>query len=54
MGSVSSIKNGQGIFFYPNDDAYFGSWKSELFDGQGIYMFSTGEIYDGLLKNSLK
>jgi hypothetical protein len=24
---VESIKDGQGIFFYPNSDVYFGSWK---------------------------
>ena len=54
MGSVSSIKNGQGIFFYANGDVYFGSWKEEFFNGQGVYLFLTGEIYDGLLKNSLK
>ena len=28
MGSVlSSVKFGQGIFFYPNGDVYFGTWK---------------------------
>jgi hypothetical protein len=55
MGTVlSSVKDGQGIFFYPNGDVYFGAWKEELFNGQGVYLFATGEIYDGQLKNSLK
>lgn len=50
----SNIRHGQGIFFYPTGDVYFGGWKEEMFHGQGVYIFSSGEIYDGLLKNSLK
>ena len=39
---VNGKRDGQGIFFYPSSDIYFGSWSQDSFHGQGIYVFSSG------------
>ena len=41
------MKNGKGIYHYPNGDKYVGEWKDDKFHGVGMYLFANGERFEG-------
>ena len=48
------VKEGQGIYFYTNNDVYLGEWREDKFEGKGSYLFANGERYQGQLKGGVK
>ncbi len=37
------MRDGRGIYFYPNGDIYEGEWKKSQKYGHGAYMYSDGQ-----------
>lgn len=48
------LKQGRGIYHYPNGDKYLGEWHADHFNGQGVYIFAMGERFEGELSNGKK
>lgn len=45
MTEDQNCRQGQGIYYYPTKDIYFGSWDNDMFHGHGVYIFASGEVY---------
>ena len=48
------LKQGRGIYHYPNGDKYLGDWFNDQFNGKGVYIFAMGERYEGDLQHGKK
>lgn len=52
---INGLKDGQGIFYYKNDDIYSGNWKEDKRHGYGVFVSSaTGSVYEGSWLNGLQ
>ena len=41
------MKDGLGLYIWPEGNKYFGQWKNNVIDGEGIYIWSDGRVYSG-------
>ena len=51
---VRGVKEGNGIFIYPDGSKYEGQWKAGNRCGQGKYLYANGDWYKGNWKDNLK
>lgn len=42
---VDDMRNGYGIYTYPNGDQYAGDWSDHLRHGQGVYTYDNTKSY---------
>jgi len=44
LGQLSQdrLRQGRGIYTYPEGDIYFGTWNRDEFHGEGVYLYSNG------------
>lgn len=50
----NGLKEGKGLYKYPNGDVYEGEWLNNEKSGYGIYKYSEGFFYEGNFKHNLK
>jgi len=43
------IRQGVGIYYFPNKEIYGGKWKNNKFEGKGMYIYNNGDVYEGEL-----
>ena len=51
---MRGVKEGNGIFIYPDGSKYEGQWKAGNRCGQGKYLYANGDWYKGNWKDNLK
>ena len=51
---LNNMKNGQGIYTWPNGDKYEGEWVDDIIQGKGTITYANGEIYSGELFNEMR
>merc|ERR1712178_42591 len=44
---VANLKEGEGVFEYPDGSKYQGNWRHDKRHGDGVYWFPNGDIYSG-------
>ena len=44
---VANLKDGEGIFEYPDGGKYQGNWRHDKRHGDGVYWYPNGDIYSG-------
>jgi hypothetical protein len=42
IGQFHQVRQGKGIYSFPNHDVYMGFWKDDRFHGDGIYIYANG------------
>jgi len=44
---VANLKDGEGVFQYPDGSKYQGNWRHDKRHGDGVYWYPNGDIYSG-------
>merc|ERR1711998_647033 len=44
---VANLKEGEGVFEYPDGSKYQGNWSFDKRHGDGVYWYPNGDIYSG-------
>jgi radial spoke head protein 1 len=44
---AANLKDGEGVFEYPDGSKYQGNWKHDKRHGDGVYWYANGDIYSG-------
>jgi len=44
---VANLKEGEGVFEYPDKGKYQGNWRHDKRHGDGVYWYPNGDIYSG-------
>jgi len=44
---VANLKDGEGVFEYPDGSKYQGNWRHDKRHGDGVYWYPNGDIYSG-------
>merc|ERR1711907_402414 len=44
---VANLKEGEGVFEYPDGGKYQGNWRHDKRHGDGVYWYPNGDIYSG-------
>ena len=44
---VANLKDGEGVFEYPDNSKYQGNWRHDKRHGDGVYWYPNGDIYSG-------
>merc|ERR1711959_527220 len=44
---VANLKDGEGVFEYPDGSKYQGNWRHDKRHGDGVYCYPNGDIYSG-------
>ena len=47
---ANGLRNGKGIYKYPDNSVYEGEYKNDKKHGKGIFRYSNGDVYDGSYK----
>merc|ERR1712100_490914 len=51
---VANLKDGEGVFEYPDGSKYQGNWRHDKRHGDGVYWYANGDIYSGEWKFGTK
>merc|ERR1712185_388796 len=43
----ANLKDGEGVFEYPDGSKYQGNWRHDKRHGDGVYWYPNGDIYSG-------
>jgi len=44
---AANLKDGEGVFEYPDGSKYQGNWRHDKRHGDGVYWYPNGDIYSG-------
>ena len=44
---AANLKDGEGVFEYPDGGKYQGNWRHDKRHGDGVYWYPNGDIYSG-------
>ena len=44
---AANLKEGEGVFEYPDGSKYQGNWRHDKRHGDGVYWYANGDIYSG-------
>lgn len=44
---VANLKEGEGVFEYPDKSKYQGNWRHDKRHGDGVYWYANGDIFSG-------
>lgn len=52
--SENKLRNGFGVYYFPNGDVYIGEWVRNQMEGKGTYFYIEGDVYDGTFVEGTK